>query len=282
MSSASGERPAPRDFDGLSAMVGSRLAHLPKRLSQVGRYALDHPDEIAFGTAASIAGAAEVQPSTLVRFAHQFGYSGFSDLQTVFRERLRDRPSAYSERLAALKASRRKGSPELAILDGFLGAASRSIDKLAHGIDSARFARAVKTLVRADTIFLIARRRAYPLTSYMDYAFAKLGVRTHMVSTPNGTDPEIAALARKSDAAVSVSFDPYSNETVALSRAFADAGVPLVAITDSSFSPLAECASEWLQVSEADHAGFRSLSASMALCMALTVAVASRRQNAVE
>jgi DNA-binding MurR/RpiR family transcriptional regulator len=116
----------------------------------------------------------------------------------------------------------------------------------------------------------------------MDYAFAKLGVRTHMVSTPNGTDPEIAALARKSDAAVSVSFDPYSNETVALSRAFADAGVPLVAITDSSFSPLAECASEWLQVSEADHAGFRSLSASMALCMALTVAVASRRQNAVE
>src|SRR6185295_5908210 len=96
-----GER-APRDFDSLRAVVGKRLGDLPKRLSQVGKYALEHPDEIAFGTAASIATAAHVQPSTLVRFAHQFGYEGFSDLQKVFRERLRERPSAYAERLRAL------------------------------------------------------------------------------------------------------------------------------------------------------------------------------------
>jgi DNA-binding MurR/RpiR family transcriptional regulator len=37
-------------------------------------------------------------------------------------------------------------------------------------------------------------------------------------------------------------------------------------------------ATEWLEVAEADHAGFRLLSASMALCMALTVAVASARE----
>jgi DNA-binding MurR/RpiR family transcriptional regulator len=55
-------------------------------------------------------------------------------------------------------------------------------------------------------------------------------------------------------------------------------GTPLVAITDSSLSPLTEVATEWLEVAEADHAGFRSLSASMALCMALTVAVASARE----
>ena len=272
----------PRDFDGLRAIVGRRLPSLPKRLSQVGRYALDHPDEIAFGTAASIAEAAEVQPSTLVRFAHQFGYAGFSDLQTVFRERLRDRPSGYSERLAALRAGRRGGSPELAILDGFLGAASRSIDKLAHAVDSARFARAVDLLARADTIYLVARRRAYPLTSYIDYAFGKLGVRTRMVNAPNDVNAEIVALARPDDAAIAVSFTTYTAETVALSRALAGAGVPLVAITDSSFSPLAEFATEWLEVAEADHAGFRSLSASMALCMALTVAVASRRQTLME
>ena len=70
---------APRDFDSLRAVVGKQLVTLPKRLSQVGKYALDHPDEIAFGTTASIASAANVQPSTLVRFAHQFGYTGFSE-----------------------------------------------------------------------------------------------------------------------------------------------------------------------------------------------------------
>jgi hypothetical protein len=37
-------------------------------------------------------------------------------------------------------------------------------------------------------------------------------------------------------------------------------------------------ATEWLEVAEADHAGIRLLSASMALCMALRVAVASARE----
>ena len=124
MKAVSSETPV-RDFDGLRAIVGKALTDLPKRLHQVGKYALEHPDEIAFGTAASIAAAAHVQPSTLVRFAHQFGYAGFSDLQRVFRERLRERPSAYAERLRALREGGHGERPELAILDGFLGAASR-------------------------------------------------------------------------------------------------------------------------------------------------------------
>jgi len=277
-SDGAGER-APRDFDSLRAVVGKRLGELPKRLSQVGKYALDHPDEIAFGTTATIAAAAHVQPSTLVRFAHQFGYEGFSDLQTVFRERLRERPSAYAERLRALREGGHGTRPELAILDGFLGAASRSIDKLAEAVDSKRFRRAVEILAGAQTIYLIARRRAFPLTSYMAYGFAKLDIRSHLVNSPTGTDPDIISLATSADAAIAVSFTTYSSETVALARAVAEKGMPLVAITDSIFSPLAELSTEWLEVAEADHAGFRSLSASMALCMALTVAVASARQS---
>jgi len=269
---------APRDFDSLRAIVGRELPSLPKRLSQVGKYALEHPDEIAFGTAASIAAAAHVQPSTLVRFAHQFGYEGFSDLQRVFRERLRDRPSPYAERLRTIRERRHGARPEIEILDGFLGAASRSIDKLAEGINPTRFRRSVEILARAETIYLIARRRSFPLTSYMAYGFSKLGVRTHLVNSPTAIDPEIAAMATARDAAIAVSFTTYSAETVALAKVIAQAGAPLVAITDSSFSPLTEVATEWLEVAETDHAGFRSLSASMALCMALTVAVASARE----
>ena len=59
----------PKDFDALRTAILERKALLPKRLTQVAAYALDNPDEIAFRTAASIAGSANVQPSTLVRFA---------------------------------------------------------------------------------------------------------------------------------------------------------------------------------------------------------------------
>ena len=46
-----------------------------------------------------------MQPSTLVRFAKAIGYAGFSDLQTVFRHRLRDRWPDYEDRLRTLNDS---------------------------------------------------------------------------------------------------------------------------------------------------------------------------------
>ncbi|MCY1561144.1 hypothetical protein D9M68_983690 [compost metagenome] len=59
----------------------------------------------------------------------------------------------------------------------------------------------------------------------------------------------------------------------------AQRGVPVVSLTDSAFSPLAECSQEWFELVEADHAGFRSLSASMAFAMALTVSIAEKRRR---
>jgi len=50
---------------------------------------------------------------------------------------------------------------------------------------------------------------------------------------------------------------------------------PLVAITDSPFSPLVFNASVWFEVVENDFEGFRSLAATMTLASALAVAVAS-------
>jgi DNA-binding MurR/RpiR family transcriptional regulator len=278
--SASDHRP-PRDFDALRGVVMSRREALPKRLNQVADYAMRHPDEIAFGTAASIAEAAGVQPSTLVRFAHQFGYAGFSDMQSVFRERLKNRDVSYQERIVALRGAT-SGSSELTILNGFLGAASQSIDKLPQRLNIKHFRAAAKLLARADTIFLIARRRSFPLTSYMAYGFGKLGIKAQLLGSPVGIDDEVVAYATRKDAAIAVSFNPYAPETVRQTQAIAALGVPVIAITDSSFSAIARQAKYWFEIAEDDFAGFRSLSASMAFCMALTVAIADARKNDVE
>ena len=99
----------PRDFDSLRSVIIERKATMPKRLAQVAAYALSNPDEMAFGTAASIATAADVQPSTLVRLAHHLGYEGFSDLQNVFRARLRDRTIRFPAQCGTALESLRSG-----------------------------------------------------------------------------------------------------------------------------------------------------------------------------
>jgi DNA-binding MurR/RpiR family transcriptional regulator len=269
---------APRDFDSLRAIMIERKADMPKRLAQVAAYSLSNPDEIAFGTAASIASAAQVQPSTLVRLAHHLGYGGFSDLQSIFRERLKEKNLSYEERLNVLEREHNH-IPEAELLGGFLNAAAQSIGRLAASVDPAKFAEIIAVLAGAETIYLIAKRRAYPLTAHMAYAFGKLGIRYIMVATPNGVEAEMAQFATGRDAAFAVSFSPYSADSVASATHFAARGVPVVAMTDSAFSPLAALSRCWIEVVESDFSGFRSLSASMALAMAIPVAIAEIRRQ---
>lgn len=268
----------PHDFDALRQFIAANQSGLAKRLAQAAHYALSHPDEIALGTAASIAVAADVQPSTLVRLAHHLGYDGFSDFQTVFRERIRIRASTYEERLRRIEEDVSRDSYEGALVSGFLSSARQSIDRLAEFLDTAVFARCVRILADAETIYLVARRRAYPLAAHMAYTFGKLQIRSLTIDSANGIDPEIVQMATSKDAAIACSFAPYAPASVEQAQALAAHGVPLVVITDSALSPLASVATHWLEVSESDFAGFRSLSASMALAMALPVAVAERRR----
>jgi len=271
--------PPPQEFRALRDVIIGRRDKLPRRLAQVAAYAVESPDEIAFGTVASIASAAKVQPSTLVRFAKAMGYKGFSELQAVFQERLRDRPSNYDERLDAFDTHSSGRPVTTAMLDGFGKAAIRSVERACERIDPAVMDRATRILSEADTVYLIAQRRSYPITAYMAYAFGKLGIRTTLIGSPLGIDREMLNFAGPKDAAFAISFTPYASGTVEYMRQVAAQGTPLVVITDSPFSPLVPENGVWFEIVEADFEGFRSLAATLTVAMALTVSVADLRRS---
>jgi DNA-binding MurR/RpiR family transcriptional regulator len=272
-------REAPRDFETLRALIVERREALPKRLAQVAVHALDNPDEIAFGTAASVAQAAMVQPSTLVRLAQAFGYQGFSELQEVFRSRLRERVPSYDERLQRMRQHGIATAKSRLVLDGFLEAAQRSVAELREKIKPELLERAVEALAVADTIYLIGLRRSFPITSYLSYAMGKLGVRNILIDAVAGMGAEQVGFVTARDAVLAVSFTPYASETVALTNAAKGRGARIVSITDSVFSPIASQADIMLEIVEANFEGFRSMTATMALAMSLAVAVAGKRRD---
>lgn len=267
-----GDDAPPRDLRALGNLIARRRDAMPKRLVQVAEFALAHPQDIAFGTVSEVARAAQVQPSALVRFAQALGYAGFSDLQAVFRSHARERWPDYRERLESL---REDGAPGT-LLAGFIHASAESLARLQGTVDLAALDRAVDLLAQARCIHLLGTRRAFPAVAYLSYALCKLGVRCQVVDQAGGLAPERVELVAAEDAVLAVSFTPYAPSTLDLaSRAFRR-GVPVVAITDTPFSPLAQVATVWLEVAEADHAAFRSLSGTLALAMTLAVAVAER------
>ena len=83
--------------------------------------------------------------------------------------------------------------------------------RLSSTIRAEDFEEAVKLLARAETIYLLAQRRSFPVTTYLAYMFGKMKVRSQLVSSPFGVEPEQMEFATKKDAALAVSFAPYSS-----------------------------------------------------------------------
>ncbi len=271
-------RTPPRDFELLKAMLLDSRDSLPPRLIQVAAFALENPDEVALGTAASIAAQASVQPSTLIRFAKRFGYSGFSDLQGVFRAAMRSNWPDYRERLADVQRAREAGGPH-PLLSGFAESAMVSLERLVARPSEEDIARAAEVLARAEVIYLLGMRRAFPVALYLAYAMGKLGIRAVLVDHIASLGPEQLTQASPRDALIAISFTPYTPMTVELTDRLADRGVPVIALTDSPFSPLSPKAIVKFEIPEADYAGFRSLAATFCVAMALGVATAARRNE---
>ena len=280
MISMRGVEGPPRDYDGLKDLLIARREDLPRRLVQVAAFALENPDEIAFGTVASVASQARVQPSTLIRFAQTIGYAGFTDLQEVFRAQLKSRWPDYRERLARIgPVAPEHGGATSDLLKGFAESAIASIERLRSSVAPSDVDRAATLLAKADTIYLLGLRRAFPATAYLAYALGKLGFRAVLVDQVAALGPEQLAGAGKRDVLIAVSFAPYTPVTVELTEQASARKVPIIAITDSPLSPLSPSAEVQLEIVEADYAGFRSLSATLSLAMALAVAAGARRSG---
>jgi DNA-binding MurR/RpiR family transcriptional regulator len=269
----------PSDFEALKTRLIQIKPDLPKRLQQVAAFALENPQEMALGTASSIAERAHVQASTLVRFAQAIGFGGFSELQAIFRSHLRDRWPDYPERMKALHASARDSGDPTHLLAGFADSATASLAHLRATVTRADLDRATDLLNPAETIYLIGQRRAFSVSHYLAYALGKLSVRAMLIDNVGSLGAEQMANATPSDALIAISFAPYTPFTVDLTRKARERAMPIVVITDSPLSPLAGLADVRFEIAESDFGSFRSLAATFCLAITLAVALAEKRDG---
>lgn len=259
---------APRTFSQLKPWLQEHYVVLPKRLQSVAVFALNNPDVIALNTIAVISERADVTDSTLVRFAKSIGYDGFTDMQLVFQESMRYIPQTYSQRLNKLESDKKS---EQTVFHQFSHAASVSINKMEQQIDEKAILKASETLAKARTIYIAGQGRAMPVTTYLHYSLLKMGIQAVMIDGMTSVMADKARLIRKDEALVAVSFNPYIANTKEIVDICLESDVPVVALTDSTLSPIARSEDLHLEILEEEVGGIRGLSATM--CLALCLAV---------
>ncbi|KQB97434.1 RpiR family transcriptional regulator [Loktanella sp. 1ANDIMAR09] len=267
------EAPAPENLEELTERIALLLDRLPKRLRQCAEYILQNTQEIAFSTVAEISEKANVQPSAVMRFCQVVGFGGYTDMQRLVRQTIQPKMPDYSERIQNLRESG-DDSPT-AILAEFVEAGRQSLEQLSATVNETALEQAVETLAQARLIHVMGLRRAYPVASYLSYAFEKL--RIPSVLHGGGGRLTHAEAMREGDVLIAITFAPYSPETIELADEAVRRGLPVILMSDTPSLPINGTSVVPLIVSEIDFGAFRSLSATLSLAITLAVATGARR-----
>ncbi|MDT8893526.1 MurR/RpiR family transcriptional regulator [Halomonas sp. I1] len=270
----------PQDFEELKARITADYPDLSRRLQQTARFLLDHPREVAFATVAQLAEQAGVTPSTLIRFANSFGFTGFSEMQRLFRSRLVDELPNYNERIRAVRSATGETPDSTQLLWEFADANREVLEHLPSRIDPRHLEHALDIFEQANAIHVMGARRSFVVASYMTYALHHIDKRTFLVNGLGGMYGEQLKAIGDDDALLVVSFSPYAQETRELADEARKRGIPLVVITDSSLSPLARIADVSLVVHEAEVKSFRGLTASLCVTQTLAISLGIRQDTA--
>lgn len=270
----------PIDFEELQQRITERHPSLSRRLQQVSHYILAHTDSTAFDTLAEIAKAAGVHPSTLVRFANAFGYSGFSEMQQLFKKRFLEGQPSYGERIRLLQqetADEVDGSPTpMRVFTEFTRANLQSLEQLHGEVSEASLNRAVDILEQADSIYVVGVRRSHAAAVYIVYALRHIELPTHLVDGAGGMFREQASVIGPKDVLIAISFKPYGEETLSTLRTAKARGARVILFTDSRLSPAARDVDVCFCVHDAEVRSFRSLSSSLCLAQSLCIGLAYR------
>lgn len=266
----------PESYEELRAVLSSGTMRLPTKLRQVAIYLWQHPTVVALGNVTQVARQAGVQPSTLVRFAQTFGYTGFSDLQEVFKTYL---SGGWRDKSASENDS---GGESARLVDGFVKSSTASLSRVRDRLDMIGFEAVAEALAEAEIIYILGSKRAFAVSTYLSLALSKLGVRNIAVDNVGAAAFEHLRCATETDAVLAISFTPYNSITPELAASAAERGVPMVSITDSAFSPLVPLSKAYIEVVEEDFSGFKSLAATLSVAMALVLRVAQLRGGSAE
>ncbi|MEK1931304.1 MAG: MurR/RpiR family transcriptional regulator [Pararhizobium sp.] len=271
----------PRDYEELIRLVHERFEDMSKSYQKISVYLTQNPNDVAVLSVSAIAERCGIHASSFVRFAQSLGYEGFKELQGLFQKRLSTAAPGFEARVRALETElgARTDRSELGFLRDLVVRDMASLQDLLAQVSAEGMARAVDLLEKCDTVYLIGQLRSAPVVDLLRYVLTMLGKRCVLLDPSGGLATYMARTMTKSDLLLAVSFRFYATEVVNVVEQVAANGVPIVAISDSTLSPLAKSAAVLFAVPEHEYTFSRSLAAPMCLAQALTVALASRLQD---
>ena len=207
--------------------IRAKIEGFPPTQQRVGRFMLRHGPDVAFLSVRQLAACSGVTPSTVMRLIKSLRIDSYNSLQTIFRKEF----LGPSEVNTSPKESDHEHSSRVALGSVFGRQKREQLDRIAR-------------LIFQSPCHVAGFRSAYSLSHYLAYLLNMIQHNVFLVPNSESAAFDHLMLARPDHVLVIFSTHPYAAQSIKVAKMAKETGIQIVAVTDSSQSPLCALAHE--------------------------------------
>lgn len=236
-------------------------------------YILDNSESAAYMTASKLGKEAGVSEPTVVRFAAELGFDGYSQFQKELRHHIKSKLTSVQR--INVNSDKVRELPK-----DVLQSDIENIKATIESIDVDAFNRTIEKILDAKRIYIIGVRSCSGLSGFLAYYFDMLFDNVRQLHTTSGSEIfEQLFSMNDNDLLIAISFPRYSKRIVDAVKFAKSKGANVVAITDNASAPIAEIADELL-IAKTDISSFvDSLVSPLSIINSLIVALGRRKKQ---
>ena len=261
----------------ISERIRAIFPTLSKGQKKIANAVLNQYDKIAYLTAARLGEMVGVSESTVVRFADELGFEGYSQFQLAVQELVRIKLTP-NQRIEITKQRIGRGN----VIENVMESDINKIKYTLEHLDRQAFSDAVDAILSARNIYITGARSSEPIARQLSYNLSLIfdNVR-FIVPTSSSEVFEQMYSINEEDVVIAFSFPRYSTKMINGIKFARQKNAKVIVFTDSDVSPLAEFA-HCLLIAQSDMASFMdSLVAPLSIINAIIIEITARREKEI-
>ncbi len=261
----------------ISERIRSIYHTLSKGQKKIANAVLNDYDKVAYLTASRLGEMVGVSESTVVRFADELGFEGYSQFQLAIQELVRIKLTP-NQRIEVTKARIGRGD----IIDNVMNSDINKIRYTLEHLDRNSFSAAVDAILSARNIYITGARSAEPIARHLSYNLSLIFDNVKLVVPTSSAEVfEQIYSINEDDVMIAFSFPRYSTKMINGVKFAKRNNAKIVVFTDSDVSPLVEYADCTL-IAQSDMASFMdSLVAPLSILNAIIIEITTRREKEI-
>ncbi len=261
----------------ISKLLKDYYPQFSKGQKKIATAVLNDYDKIAYMTASKLGRFVGVSESTVVRFAIDLGYGGYSEFQKAIQELVRAKLTP-NQRIDITKQRIGHGDILENVCESDLSKIRNTFDRL----DKSVFHDACDAILAAKRIYIMGARSTEPLAMVLKYNLSLIFDNVFLIQPKSTAEVfEQMFTIGENDILIAFSFPRYSSKMINAVKFAKQNKAKIIVFTDSKNSPLAEHATYTL-IAQSDMASFMdSLVAPISLINAIIVEITTRREGLI-